>query len=283
MRQSAAGTNRILGFISLSVGVDLTTVERYRIGPYFMESNVVAVGLVPRAVSFNYAPQSRGGRSRVEFSTEGTVAQTARLVFGRDDYAWASRGAIISYTAGVTWDVRMPGGLAGGIKRALAGEGLSLARLEPTAPGQSVILGADAPGHIHEWSLVDDGPVLTTRGAFLAAWGSRLDISVSIARRAGAALFGGAGLVLQRISGDGTVLVHGHGDFRKLTLAAGEECRVSTGNLAAFSSSVDYDVEMVGSLRKTFFGKEGLFMTRLQGPGSVLLQTLKPKRPTPRG
>ena len=219
----------------------------------------------------------------MEFSIDGTVAQSARLLFDRSDVAWASRGAIISYTAGLRWDVRMPGGLAGGIKRAFAGEGLSLAYLETTAPGQSVILGADAPGHIHEWSLAEDGAVLTTRGAFLAAWGDRLDISVSMARRPGAALFGGAGIVLQRIRGHGTVLVHGHGDFRKLTLAPGDECRVSTGNLAAFSSTVDYDIETVGSVRKTLFGREGLFMTRLRGPGTVLLQTLKPRRPTPHG
>lgn len=214
----------------------------------------------------------------MEFNIEGTVAQTARLSFDVDEVAWASKGSIISYTAGLRWDVRMPGGLAGGLKRALSGEGLSLTYLEAGSPGQSVILGANAPGHIHEWSLDEDGPVLTTRGAFLVAWGSRLDITVSMARSPGAALFGGAGLVLQRITGSGTVLVHGHGDFRKLRLAPKEECRVSTGNLAAFSSSIDYDVEAVGSLRKTFFGKEGLFMTRLRGPGSVLLQTLKPKR-----
>ena len=219
----------------------------------------------------------------MDFSIEGTVAQSVRLVFARDEFAWASRGAIISYTAGLRWNVRMPGGLAAGLKRAFAGEGLSLAYLETTAPGESAILGANAPGHIHEWSLDEDGPVLTTRGAFLAAWGEQIDISVSVARRPGAALFGGVGLVLQRISGRGTVLVHGHGDFRKLTLAAGEECLVSTGNLAAFAAGVDYDVEAVGSLRKTVFGKEGLFMTRLRGPGAVLLQTLKPKRPTPQG
>lgn len=214
----------------------------------------------------------------MEFSIEGTVAQSARLTFERDEFAWSTKGGIISYTAGLRWDVRMPGGLAGGLKRMLAGEGLSLTRLAASGPGQSVVLGANAPGHIHEWSLDDDGPVLTTRGAFLAAWGDPIDISVSVARRPGAALFGGAGLMLQRISGRGVVLVHGHGDFRKLTLAAREECRVSTGNLAAFSSSVDYDIEAVGSLRKTFFGKEGLFMTRLCGPGTVLLQTLKPRR-----
>ena len=220
----------------------------------------------------------------MEFTIDGTVAQSARLVFDRGDFAWATKGAIIAYTAGLRWNVRMPGGLTGGLKRALSGEGLSLTYLESTASGgdtttgQSVILGANAPGHIHEWSLAEDGPVLTTRGAFLAAWGDEIDISVSIARRPGAALFGGAGLVLQRISGRGTVLVHGHGDFRKVSLRPGEECRVSTGNLAAFSSGVDYDIEAVGSLRKTFFGKKGLFMTRLRGPGTVLLQTLKPQR-----
>lgn len=214
----------------------------------------------------------------MEFSIEGTVAQTARLVFDRGEFAWATKGSIISYSAGVRWNVRMPGGLTGGLKRALSGEGLSLTHLETTGPDQSVVLGANAPGHVHEWSLSEDGPVLTTRGAFLAAWGEAIEITVSMARRPGAAIFGGAGLVLQRISGQGTVLVHGHGDFRKIRLGPGEECRVSTGNLAAFSSQVDYDIEAVGSLRKTFFGKEGLFMTRLRGPGTVLLQTLKPQR-----
>ncbi|MFQ5741050.1 MAG: AIM24 family protein [Acidobacteriota bacterium] len=53
---------------------------------------------------------------------------------------------------------------------------------------------------------------------------------------------------------------------------------MSTGNLAAFSAAVDYNIETVGSLRKTFFSKEGLFMTRLTGPGTVLLQTLKPAK-----
>jgi uncharacterized protein (AIM24 family) len=100
-----------------------------------------------------------------------------------------------------------------------------------------------------------------------------------LARRAGAAFFGGAGIVLQRIEGSGTVLVHGRGDFQKATLADAEDLRVSTGNVAAFSDSIDYDIESVGSLRKTFFSKEGFFMTRLKGPGTVFVQTLKPSRP----
>ena len=211
-------------------------------------------------------------------SIDGTVAQSASLTLGKHETAWASKGSIIAYASGVRWDVKIPGGLGGAVKRSLSGEGITLTHIEATADGQFVTLGANAPGHIHEWDLETRGAVLTTRGAFLAAWGAGLNITVAIARRAGAALFGGAGLVMQRIEGRGTVLVHGRGDFRKADLAAGEELHVSTGNLAAFSGTIDYNIESVGSLRKMFFSKEGLFMTRLTGPGTVLLQTLKPRR-----
>ena len=214
----------------------------------------------------------------MNFTIEGTVAQSARLALAEGETVWASKGAIIAYAAGLTWDVRVPGGLAGAVKRSLSGEGITLTYIEATAAGQFVTLGANAPGHIETWNLDTDGPVLTTRGAFLAAWGTALNITVTIARRPGAALFGGAGLVLQRIEGSGTVLVHGRGDFRKAELKDGERLSVSTGNLAAFSDTVDYNIETVGSLRKAFFSKEGLFMTRLTGPGTVLLQTLKPTR-----
>jgi uncharacterized protein (AIM24 family) len=97
-----------------------------------------------------------------------------------------------------------------------------------------------------------------------------------VARRIGAALFGGAGLVLQRIEGAGSVLIHARGDLQRVALEEGSTLLVSTGNLAAFSESVSYDVQRVGSLRKTLFGKEGFFMTRLTGPGTVLIQSLKP-------
>jgi uncharacterized protein (AIM24 family) len=212
----------------------------------------------------------------VELQIAGTVAQMAVLTMGRGEAVWATKGAIIGHDGGITWDVRVPGGLAGGLKRALAGEGISLTYAESGADRQVLLLGADAPGQIAEWDLQRDGPVLTTRGAFLAAWGPEIDISVSMARRPGAAMFGGAGLVLQRVQGRGLVLIHGRGDFRRVELGSGQELLVSTGNLAAFSSRVDYDIKAVGSLSKTLFGKEGLFMTRLAGPGTVLLQSMKP-------
>ncbi len=60
----------------------------------------------------------------------------------------------------------------------MAGEGLTLTFVETEAENQHVLLAANAPGHIATWDL-DDGPVVTTRGAFLAAWGNEVDITVT--------------------------------------------------------------------------------------------------------
>jgi uncharacterized protein (AIM24 family) len=211
----------------------------------------------------------------VKYTISGEIAQAVRMEFAPGDFSWASRGSLMAYSAGIQWSLRVPGGLGGAVRRTLAGEGVALTYLETQQPDQYALLAANAPGHIEVWDLEEDGPVTTTRGSFLAAWGQDVDINVTIARRAGAAFFGGAGLFLQEISGVGKVLIHGSGDFYERRLTDGEDILVSTGNLAAFSSRVDYDIRSVGGCRRSIFGGEGFFMTRLVGPGRVLLQTLK--------
>jgi uncharacterized protein (AIM24 family) len=64
-------------------------------------------------------------------------------------------------------------------------------------------------------------------------------------------------------------------DFIERELARGESVLVRTGSLAAFADSVDYDIQGVDGCRRVAFGGEGLFMTRLTGPGRVLMQSLK--------
>jgi uncharacterized protein (TIGR00266 family) len=210
----------------------------------------------------------------MQYSISGEIAQNVRLEFEAGESAWASKGSIMAYSRGIDWALRVPGGLGGAMRRSLAGEGVSLSFLTAEGPEQYALLAANSPGHIAVWDLAD-GPVITTRGSFLAAWGTDVDITVTVARRAGAAFFGGAGLFLQRVAGTGTVLIHGSGDFVERRLNEGEQIIVSTGNLAAFSDQVDYDIEGVGGVGRALFGGEGFFMTRLTGPGRVFLQTLK--------
>ena len=53
----------------------------------------------------------------------------------------------------------------------------------------------------------------------------------------------------------------------------GEILKVDTGNIVAFEKTVSYEIETVKGLKNIFFGGEGLFLTRLVGPGKVILQT----------
>ena len=214
----------------------------------------------------------------MKYTIHGELAQVANLTLDRGDTCWASKGSIVAIDPGLSWHLKVPGGAGGAARRMRSGEGVALTFLEASEGGQRTTLAANQPGKIVAWDL-DSGPVVTTRGSFVAAFGPRIDLDVRVAKRAGAAFFGGAGLFLQRISGSGTVLVHGSGDFIERDLAQGEAVLVSTGSLAAFAESVDYNIQGVSGCRRMVFGGEGLFMTRLSGPGRVLLQTLK--RTTP--
>jgi uncharacterized protein (TIGR00266 family) len=216
----------------------------------------------------------------MQYTIRGELAQVANLTLDEGETCWASKGSIVAMDPMLGWILKIPGGASGAARRMMSGEGIALTFLEASADGQRATVAANQPGKIIVWDL-DDGPVMTTRGSFVAAFGPQVNIDVRVAKRAGAAFFGGAGLFLQHISGSGTVLVHGSGDFIERDLADGESLLVSTGSLAAFAETVDYDIQGVAGCRRMAFGGEGIFMTRLTGPGRVLLQTLK--RVTPGG
>lgn len=204
----------------------------------------------------------------------GEVSQAVIVRLSHRERAWASRGSLVSIEGAIRWHLEVPGGSGAAVGRMLAGEGLSLTRIQADGAGGTVVLSAGRPGKITPWSLEERGPVVCTRGSFLAALGD-VRIEPTVARKAGAAFFGGAGVFLQKISGRGTVFVHGAGDFVQHELVGEGTIQVSTGNLAAFSEALEYNVVGVQGCRNILFGGEGLFMAHLRGTGTVLTQTLK--------
>lgn len=209
----------------------------------------------------------------MKYGIEGTISQYTEVTLSAGENLWISKGNLVSLDQGLEWQLKLPGGAEGAVKRVLAGESMAMVWVTARKEG-CCRMASNEPGKITVWNLETDGPIVTTRGAFLGAWGD-IDITVTTARRVGAMIFGGAGLFLQKISGKGLVFVHGAGDFVDLELAEGRSLQVSTGNLAAFAAHVDYDVRMVGGCLQKIFGGEGLFMTEMRGPGRVLLQSLK--------
>src|SRR5690606_16608276 len=117
------------------------------------------------------------------------------------------------------------------------------------------------------------GSFLCQKDAFLCA-AKGIDIEVAFTRRIGAGLFGGEGLILQRLAGDGMAFIHAGGTVIRRDLAAGEKIRVDTGCIVAFPPSVTYDIQFIGGFKNALFGGEGLFLATLTGPGPVYLQSL---------
>ena len=63
------------------------------------------------------------------------------------------------------------------------------------------------------------------------------------------------------------------GDPIERVLAPGEVLKVDTGNVVGFENTVSYEIETVKGLGNIFLGGEGLFLTKLTGPGKVIVQT----------
>lgn len=208
-----------------------------------------------------------------DIEISGVIAQTTTITLRRGQSLWCSRGSLLAYSFGINWALRIPGGAGKAMGRLFSGEGVSLTHVTCERDGAQVVLCNNEPGRLVTWDL-SRGPIVCTSGSFVAGLGD-VEIDVTVARSAGAMLFGGAGLFLQRLSGSGIVIVHGAGDFIERRLRGHEKLLVSTGNLAVFSAEVGYSVRGVGGCLKSFFGGEGLFMTELTGPGWVMLQSLK--------
>jgi uncharacterized protein (TIGR00266 family) len=181
-------------------------------------------------------------------------------------------GAMMFISGDISMDVEMPGGLMGGLKRKLlAGESLFLTRYVANGTGAVGITGP-FPGSIRQHEL--DGEIICEKHAYLGHHGE-VEISSAFAQRLGMGVRGGGeGFVLQRLTGKGTVWLHGGGDFLDFDLAAGQRLIVDTGCMVMVEPTVKYEVKMQGGVAKSLFGGEGLFLVHMTGPGHVTLQTL---------
>jgi uncharacterized protein (AIM24 family) len=136
-----------------------------------------------------------------------------------------------------------------------------------------VAFAAPHPGKLKQIDLDPGRNWLCQRDSFLCAT-EGVEVNVAFTKRFGAGLFGGEGFILQRLSGDGTVFIHGGGNFVEFDLHPGQVLHVDTGCIVAFEESVGYDIKFVGGFKNALFGGEGLFLAVLQGPGKTILQTL---------
>ena len=164
------------------------------------------------------------------------------------------------------------GGIGRMLSKAFSGE--SMFQNVYTAQQNGMIaFGSSFPGSIKPIMIDAYHEMILQKSAFLASE-SGVRLSVHFNKKFSAGLFGGEGFIMQRISGNGIVFLEVDGYCKEYDLGAGESIIVDTGYLAAMSESCTMDIQTVQGTRNIFLGGEGLFHTRISGPGKVYIQSM---------
>lgn len=140
------------------------------------------------------------------------------------------------------------------------------------APGK-IAFGSSFPGKIIPIQLGGGNSIVVQKSGFLASE-IGVELSVHFNQKIAGGLFGGEGFIMQRLSGNGIAFVECDGEMVQYDLAAGQQLIVDTGNVLAFEGNVQLEIQRVKGAKNIVFGGEGLFNTKLTGPGRVWLQTM---------
>jgi uncharacterized protein (TIGR00266 family) len=154
--------------------------------------------------------------------------------------------------------------------RLLQGESIFLNYFSAARACGTVSFASSFPGKVLPFELKAGESIIAQRGSFLVG---QEEVGLAIEWRGlGAGIFGGEGLVLQRLTGPGMVFLEIDGELTERTLEPGQKLLVDTGHIACFESSVAYDIQLQKGFKNMLLGGEGLFLARLTGPGKVWIQ-----------
>jgi len=208
----------------------------------------------------------------MQYKVFGDVLPGVTLQLDAGESIYTQSGGMSWMTDKIQMETNVKGGLGKGLGRMFTGESLFMATYTSQANGAEITLTSTMPGQIRPLHLDGTKQYIAQKSAFLCAQhGVELSAHVNKLKTG---LFGGEGFLMQRLSGVGMVFLELDGSIVEIELQAGQRIKVDTGNIAFFESNVKYDVETVKGFTNILFGGEGLFLSVLEGPGKVWLQSL---------
>jgi uncharacterized protein (TIGR00266 family) len=181
----------------------------------------------------------------------------------------AEAGAMVSMSANIELQSQMKGGLLGALKRAAGGESAFVSTFTARGGPGEVTLAPGAPGDIAAIELSNQS-FFVQSSSYLAG-----DAGLNVDTKWGGAksFFGGEGLFVLLVQGQGLLLVSSFGAIHRKKLQPGERYVVDTGHLVAWEGTTQYTLRKAaaGFFRSMVSG-EGI-VAEFTGPGELLIQT----------
>ncbi len=209
----------------------------------------------------------------MDYKIIGKTVPVVEMKLNKGETVYTQSGGMTYQSEGIEMATNTHGGIMKGIGRMFAGESMFMANYTAKKDDATIAFASTVPGAIIpvDLSKVPQGLTIQ-KGAFLCAENA-VETQVTLTKKLSAGLFGGEGFILQKAHGNGMLFLEVDGDAIEKDLEPGEVLKVDTGNVVAFDSNVKYEIETVKGLGNIFLGGEGLFLTKLVGPGKVILQS----------
>lgn len=205
---------------------------------------------------------------------ELTLDPGERIIAEGGDVSWLTPGFDIQTST--AFGSGGKGGFMSGLKRMVGGGQLFLTQYTAQAPGSFVAFAAQLPGTIREIAIDPQDQFMVQSGAYMASTPD-VEVSVGLQKKLGAGIFGGAGVVFQKLAGNGTAWVQLAGEIVEYDLAAGQSLLIHPGHLALYRAEMPLEFASIKGIKNKFFG-DSLFLAQLRGPGHVWLQSMTPAK-----
>lgn len=209
----------------------------------------------------------------MKYEILGKTVPVVEATLNKGESMYTQSGGISWQTQGIKMSTNARGGVMRSLGRIFTGESIFMSSYTAEIDNGKISFATTVPGDIMpiDMSETPNGLILQ-KGAFLCAEDD-IELKVKFTKKISAGLFGGEGFILQEAKGRGMLFLEIDGDPIIKELQPGEVLKVDTGNVVAFEPSISYQIEIVKGLGNIFLGGEGLFLTKLTGPGKVILQS----------
>jgi uncharacterized protein (TIGR00266 family) len=204
--------------------------------------------------------------------TTGTLPM-ATIELSPNEKIFSDSGTMVYMTGNTVMQAKARGGVMKSLGRMFTGENVFLTEFTTTGGQGLVAVAGPVPGSIISWELAPGRSLFAQKGAFLAA-DDAINMEVAFQKKFGAGLLGGEGFIIQKYTGQGTILLHAAGEFIEMNLQPGQNIRVDTKCCVAWEDTVHYDIAKAGGIKVMALGGEGLFLNSLTGPGKVIIQSM---------
>ncbi len=210
----------------------------------------------------------------MKFRIIGTTVPAVEVYFEQTGEEMITQsGGMVWMSEGISMTTDTNGGALAGLGRMFARESIFMVHYKANRPATTIAFATTVPGKVVPIKMKDyPNGLICQKGAFLCSQPS-VKLDIEFTRNISSGFFGGEGFVLEKLTGTGSAFLEVDGDIVEKDLASGEIVKVDTGNVVAFQNGMPYEIETVQGVKNVLFGGEGLFLTRITGPGKVILQT----------